>query len=224
MTLLIKFLLFLHVIAGFTSLILFWLPIFTHKGGLNHRRIGNLYVKAMWVVVITALMLSINNLVTGDFIMAAFLGFLSLITAKPLWLGIATLKNKEVYSSTFRAQQIGFNLLLDFTGGLLVLYGFSLGDNSLAIYLKIFGVLGLLTVFDLISCFRNKTNHKQLYATHLQNMCTSAIAAYTAFFAFGASSVLEGSFSSSLTLVFWIAPTVIGTIGIQYALIRYNNN
>ena len=95
MEFIVKTLLFLHVTFGFTSLVLFWLPVFLKKGGKGHFIIGKLYVVAMWIVVATAALLSVKNVIIGKYFMSAFLGFISLITANPLWYGMAILKKKQ---------------------------------------------------------------------------------------------------------------------------------
>ena len=89
MEVLSKSLLAIHIFCGFCSIVLFWIPIFVKKGGNIHVKIGKAYVFLMWIVVLTAAILSIKNIIIGAYIMAAFLGFLSLITANPLWYGIA---------------------------------------------------------------------------------------------------------------------------------------
>jgi len=44
-------LLMIHVAAGFSSLLLFWIPVFTKKGSINHVKVGKLYIWLMWIVV-----------------------------------------------------------------------------------------------------------------------------------------------------------------------------
>lgn len=46
--------LYLHILAGFTALIVFWIPLVTKKGGMIHRRVGWIYVWAMGIVSATA--------------------------------------------------------------------------------------------------------------------------------------------------------------------------
>ena len=82
-----KALLSTHVIAGFISLVLFWIPIFTKKGGKIHTLVGKIYIYLMWIVVISAGILSVENAYQGNYLMASFLGFLTLITSNPLWYG-----------------------------------------------------------------------------------------------------------------------------------------
>ncbi|MEM9270712.1 MAG: hypothetical protein AAGA78_17465, partial [Pseudomonadota bacterium] len=52
-------------------------------------------------------------------------------------------------------------------------------------------------------------------------MCTSAIAAYTAFFVFGANQFFEELLPGYWAILPWIAPTFVGTTGIVYSLRYY---
>ena len=90
-----KILLTTHVIAGFISLVLFWLPIIVKKGSKLHIKIGWIYVYTMWFVVISSGLLSIINVIEGAYYVSLFLGFLAAITAMPLWYGISVLKYKR---------------------------------------------------------------------------------------------------------------------------------
>jgi len=215
---LVTLVLILHIMAGSFSLILFWVPILTVKGNKNHRRIGKLYVNAMWVVILTAIFLSINDLINGSFVMGIFLGYLSVLTAKPLWLGIAALSNKKIISTGFRKRQILFNVITIVGGIVLLVYGISLSAKDIALYLIIFGCLGILSIFELIECFVKHESNDEWLKTHLANMCISAIAAYTAFLAFGVSSVLSNVLESYWGVIPWVAPSIIGTIGIRIAV------
>ena len=114
-----KALLATHIFSGITSIILFWIPIFLKKGSKNHILIGKIYVFLMWIVVISAGLLSIKNILIGEFVMAAFLGFLALITANPLLYGIAILKNKKGLSDSYQKKHMAFNALITLAGVLL---------------------------------------------------------------------------------------------------------
>lgn len=221
MEILIKSLNLSHVVAGFISLILFWVPIFTRKGGLNHRKIGNYYVIAMWVVVVTAVALSVKNLIVGRTVMAAFLGFLALITGKPLWLSITALSNKREISDTYRRAQLVMSGLVATAGAALIVYGLVLGGTGIAVFMLIFGALGLSSILDLKANLTEAGAAKHWLEEHLANMCITGIAAHTAFLAFGAQSMFAQLYGSYWSIIPWVAPTVIGIIGIRVAVSRY---
>lgn len=214
-------LLSLHIITGFISIVLFWIPIFTRKGGKNHRLIGKLYVRLMWIVVLSAAILSIENLLTGQPIMGAFLGFVALITANPLFYGIAILKQKKGLSSTYQTLHLLFKASIVLTGIALIAYGISLGGQGTAVLMFIFGGLGVADLPGLIRDLRNPPKEVEWFKEHLVGMCTSGIAAYTAFFVFGASRFFQALFPGYWAVIPWVAPTVIGVIGIRYTVNQY---
>jgi hypothetical protein len=222
---------FAHVLAGFSALIVFWVPAFTRKGGVNHRRVGNWYVKLMWAVVATALILSLKNVLIGRTQMAIFLGFLALLTAKPLWLGIAILDNKRTLSLAYRQATVWLSAVVTIAGVSLIVYGVSLGGKGNATLMFVFGGLGVSSVFDLWGGIRASMN-KTLSAVqprpewmkeHISNMGVSGIAAHTAFLAFGANSLLPQSYvgQGGLGLAAWISPTIIGVIAIRWSVRKY---
>lgn len=233
MDLLVNLVTFLHVIAGFLALIVFWIPAFAKKGGINHRRIGKWYVNLMWLVVITAIVLSIKNAFIWRTQMAAFLLFLALLTAKPLWLGIAVLENKRSMSTVYRNAMIWLNAALVLSGVGLIAYGVNLGGQGGAVLMFVFGGLGVSSMIDLwpyysplIGFNSIKLDQKSVWMKeHISNMGASGIAAHTAFLAFGANNLLPQSYvgEGGLGLVAWISPTVIGVIAIRWSTRKYQS-
>jgi len=214
-----KVFLTIHITAGFCALTTFWIPIFTRKGGFNHRKIGVWYVNCMWVVVVSAILLSLKNLIIGEYIGAIFLGFLALITAKPLWKGVAILDNKKEMSSNANQLDLVLNMAIILGGIGLLATGYYIKEHSMSIVLIIFGILGLTSISDLINQLRKQK--LKWMKEHIAAMCTSGIAAHTAFLVFGANSLIQNLFSNSLVWIPWVLPSVIGTIGINWAVRKY---
>ena len=206
-----KALLSTHITAGFISLIIFWIPIFTKKGGNLHVKVGKAYVFLMWIVVISAGILSIENVLQGDYVMAAFLGFLTLITSNPLWYGIATLKQKKGLSSTYKNIHLVFNSGIVLSALLLIAYGCTMIGKGPDIMLFFFGILGLTNSKQVYNHFKNPTTKEDWYKQHYSGMVTTAIAAYTAFFVFGGNQLMAGRLPGYLMALPWILPTIIGT-------------
>ena len=118
-----KIILFIHIAIGSISLLIFWIPVFTKKGGKLHNKAGMLYVYTMWIVVITAVFLSIINLIQNDYITAAFLGFLTLLTGHPLWYAVAILKHKkQIPVRLLKIRRVILGLLVSSAAGLAVSY------------------------------------------------------------------------------------------------------
>lgn len=215
-------LLIIHIVAGFISLTLFWVPVFSRKGGINHRRVGRWYVRSMWVVVFSALLLSVKNLFDGNVEVGVFLGFLAVISAKPLWLATSILKNKRNLSDRYQLKLIVFNSLLVSAGAALIGYGIALGGTGIAVYMFIFGGLGLSSVFELVRLIGKSFTEDSWRKHHIAGMGVSGIAAHTAFMSFGGSSLISGFFNSYWALLPWMAPTVIGTIAINLAVRKFD--
>lgn len=207
-----------HIIAGFLSLVLFWLPVMSKKGGVNHRKFGRWYVNCMWVVVVTAAILSLENHLQGNNVLAAFLAYLALITAKPLWIGSTILRNKHDSDQRYRFQTIGVNALLVASGMALIIYGMVLEDHRTAFLMYAFGGLGLSHVFGLVRLIRQPIQNDQWLRHHIVGMCTSGIAAHTAFLVIGMTRFTAEILIGYWALVPWIVPTIVGAIGIRIAV------
>jgi uncharacterized membrane protein len=211
-----KVLLAIHVFCGFSSIIIFWIPIFLKKGSKNHILVGKIYVLLMWVVVISASLLSLKNIIIGEFVMAAFLGFLAIITANPLWYGIAILKNKKGLSDSYRKKHLAFNALITLAGVLLLAYGIYLKGEGPGILMLIFGILGMTSGRDVLASYQRKNEKSSWIEEHISGMLVSGIAAYTAFAVFGGSNFFREYLTGYWTIIPWIAPTIIGITIIRY--------
>jgi len=206
----------IHVIAGFTSLLLFWIPVFTKKGGINHVRLGKIYIWLMWIVVVTAAMLSVKNIYMGHMQMAAFLGFLTFLTANPLWKGIAILNYKKGLSAAFQRTHLLFEILVFIAGGLLLSYGIYLQAKGAGVLMIIFGLLGVSNLGGVIKMIKNPPQKMDWFMEHVKDMIITGIAAYTAFFAFGGRTYLGEIFTGYWMIIPWVAPTFLGVIGMKY--------
>jgi len=205
--------LIIHIIFGSISLIAFWVPVIVKKGGDVHIKAGKVYVLCMWVVVVTAVMLSIINLYNGLYIVSAFLGFLAVITGHPLWYGMVILKHKKVVpDQVFMVNKI-LNWVLFLGGAGLLIWALLLKVEGQAILLLIFGIIGISSSAPLIFASKKPVNW---LAEHIQGLLGTGIAAYTAFFAFGGSRLLGHVFTNQLIAIPWILPTIIGVFGIKY--------
>lgn len=203
----------IHIIAGSLSLVIFWIPIFVKKGGNIHVKIGKIYVLFMWVVVISAFILSVLNLIKTYYISAAFLGYLSIITGHPLWYGITILKHKREVPSSVKSISKVFNWIL-FLGGIgLIVWSLLLKIEGQAILLLIFGIIGVVSSAPLV--LSKKESKANWLSEHLEGLVVTGIAAYTAFFAFGGQTLLGNIFSGSLIFIPWVLPTVIGVVLIK---------
>ena len=210
-----KTLLYIHIISGFAGLITFWVPAFAKKGGKLHVQAGRWYVRFMWVMVVSAALLCVRNLIIGKMVMGLFLGFIAMITANPLWYAIAVLKEKKGMSQGYLTLQRGFRFLIVLAAVGMLLYGyFVIPDKNAVVLLYIFGGLGFADLPNLIREWRGRGKPRSWFKEHLVGMFTTGIAAFTAFLVFGANNFLGSVLSGYWAVVPWVLPTVLGTYGI----------
>lgn len=217
-------LLILHVVAGCGALILFWIPIFVRKGGSLHRKVGLTYTTLMLLVTLSAIVLSIKNVYQGHMTEALFLGFLGFLTARPLLLGIESLKCKQALSHRYRMLYLVSSIVVATMGAGLIIYGVW-ANNTTSNLMYVFGTLGLLSLRSAYKLLQHplKAKYAMWLEDHIENMCISGIAAHTAFIVVGAQSYIA-SYAQNypmLNVAIWIAPTVIGIMGIEYFRRRY---
>lgn len=215
---LFKSFLFIHIAAGLLSIVLFWVPPMTKKGGRIHVLSGNIYIKAMWIVVVSAIIMCAMRISEGRYEMAMFLGFLSMITAKPLWLGIAILNKVDI---RFWRTKRFLEVMILMTAILMLSLGALWWGQGASVLMIIFGLIGMTSLLDL-SQTKNRLLKRNRVQTHMAEMIVSGIAGYTAFFAFGARQLIQELLSGYWAVVPWILPTIIGIISIQILLPRYD--
>jgi hypothetical protein len=212
-------LLFIHITAGFIALALFWVPIFTRKGGTSHRKVGLWYVRFMWIAVVSAALLAVRQWLEGSHSSAVFFAFLSLLTARPLWLGMLALAQKHQLTKGYQMVYPASSALLVIAGASLIIYALQSDGSGQVVLLYIFGGIGMTALFDLIGFVRKSASQRQAdwMKEHITNMCTSGIAAHTAFFAFGGHRILPAEFMAELGFIPWVLPSIIGVAGIAIA-------
>lgn len=229
---------FIHIIVGSMALLLFWVPIVTKKGGLDHRKFGRHYANTMYAVAASGALMALmviyaplvikHQLVNENTntqqlalklrIFWSFLLYLSLLTFINVRHGILVLKHKTRH---YRMRQwphlLSIGLLL--VGGLML---FSLGiiySNPLH---TVFGILGaVLAIQAGRFCLAKSVSSNRWLVEHLSAFIGSGIGAYTAFMAFGGRSIF-GSLGQ-WQIIFWIAPGVIGAIASARMSRKYKN-
>ena len=218
-----QYILYFHIFCGFSSLIIFWIPVFTKKGGTAHRKVGMAYVYTMGGVVISAAILSVINAIQGGWYMAAFLGFLSIITGHALWNGMAVLSRKRGLDDSYRRTNNLLDGITAVSGLALLIIGLAtITQDGSSTVLVIFGILGILAAPRLIANLKNPPTESDWLWTHLSGFLTTGIAAHTAFFVFGGARMMAGIFDGYWVILPWIAPTVIGTIALRRMKKKYS--
>ncbi len=219
-----KVLLMIHIPVGTLSLILFWIPVGVKKGSPLHRKVGRYYYYCMWMVLVTAFLLCINNLIMGNCVAAAFLGYLTVITSYPLWYSYEILNQDKVWTDTyFRVRKI-FSILIFLSSIAMFLLGaIKYNFRDMGGVMTFFGLLGIPAIRDIMMTKEQATNKETKLKMHIQGTIISGIAAYTAFFAFGGSRFLMGvlHLDAQWMILPWTLPTLMGIVYMRYMSKKY---
>lgn len=214
-----------HLVAGFIGLAAFWVPVFAKKGALNHRRFGQIFVNAGYVVVFgAALSLSLKMvmiLIDGVpfkeaqkfWSFALFLGYLALVTGALLHHATSVLTQKK----NQLALNTVFNRILANACGaasvFLILYGLLLSP-PMKIVLFALSPIGLIVRGNILAYISGRVRSKrQWWYEHMTATLTAGIAFHTAFAVFGASQLFDIGLTGAVAVIPWILPTLIGVPG-----------
>ena len=211
-----------HVIAGFTGLVAFWLPIFTRKGGKNHRFFGKIFKYSAYLVLgAAALSIGLHfaeALGRGigpsddprNFAFLTFLGYLTLVTFIGLRHGLLVLENK----SSVTDMDNGINNFLAWVAvaASVGLIGYSLYFNPpIKIVLYALSPIGFAAGFGILKVIKGRRKEKKVwFYEHMGSMIGTGIAFHTAFAVFGSSQLFSLGLSGWTAVIPWIAPALIG--------------
>jgi hypothetical protein len=219
-----KTLLWIHIPFGIISLILFWIPVGVKKGSKIHRKVGWNYFIAMWIVLATAFLMCILNTLMGNYIIAAFLGYLSIITAYPLWYSYEILNQQKEWSSKYIIMRKGFLAIMFLSSiGMCLLGGLKFHFSGMGAVMGFFGILGIPAGRDFLMTNRRAMNKETKLKMHIKGTIISGIAAYTAFFAFGGSRILIQmlELNHQWMILAWTLPTILGLFYARYMRKKY---
>ena len=199
----LQVLLFIHVIAGFTSLVAGPVAVITKKGGKAHRKWGMVYFWGMLGVFITGVAVSAIKFIPFLF-MIAFFSFYQVFSGYRILFLKNLYKDQKANWYDWFASGISFlaNVLFIVWGMMHILNGSESFFPKLALG---FGIGGIYLVYTNVHPFIWKPKEKQFWwFYHLGNMMGGLIATTTAF-----STTIFRMFSASSALA-WIWPALIG--------------
>ncbi|MBC53092.1 MAG: hypothetical protein CMQ34_04565 [Gammaproteobacteria bacterium] len=236
--------LYLHIVAGIIALVIFWVPVISKKGALNHKRFGRIFAIIMYSVGWSGVLMACLDLwrplaahpvaatITPEAMpaisasirsTATFLLSLSILVLATTRHGWLVIQHREDRSILRKPVHVALCLALLCAGLTLLVLG-ALRDDILML---IFGTLETWIAAGFLHySFKAELAHpREWWVEHLGALIASGIGAYTAFFVVGAASLLtplldSGSFAG-LGVVFWVAPGVIGGIAIARLSRKY---
>lgn len=199
----------LHIIAGFTALAVFWIPVVTKKGGKAHIRVGWVYVGAMAVVAISALFMGIWRIgfdpegTVESVAFAWFLIFIAILSSATAWYGLRVLRFKNRIAGHRQWMDLLFPALMLVSGISISIYGAVIGF-TLITWFPLIGIM--LGASQLLYWLRPPAKKMHWWMEHLGGMLGCCIATITAFTVFGAPRLLG---VSSVHPIVWFIPTIL---------------
>ncbi len=202
----LNWVLYLHISAGFTALVVGLIPMFSKKGGKTHVTWGKVYFWAMFVVAVTALLrfkLQLNLI---------FLACIAIFSFYNTFTGMRIIRMKKQLKPAWIDW---FGAILGEICGIIMLYFsfYAYQENNVffIVLFLVFGVVMLLFATEDLRVFTGKkvidndvpTPARYWFQNHISRMGGSYIATVTAFLVVNNPPFIPG-------LVAWIAPGVIG--------------
>ncbi len=238
------FLLNIHVFAGALALVLFWVPVAARKGSTVHRRAGDGFARAMYVVTATGLGASVlvladplairdaagtvapgseeaAALARASRLGALFLLMLSLLVLASVRQGVLALAARHDLSPLRTPGHLALLASVPVAGGVTGAFGIGAGSVLLMAFAGISFVAG---GGMLLYAWRGSDEPNGWLLEHLRGLLGAGIGAYTAFFVFGGSRVLGEVLTGNWMLLPWLAPTVVGTVLIRRYSRRYRRD
>jgi hypothetical protein len=211
-----------HVAAGATGLVAFWIPVFSRKGARNHVRFGKVFVRAAYVVLGAAALalvlrvfdLQARSLAPADapqaYTMVVFLGYLTFVTFVIVRHGMSVLRHKGRPQALRTPSHVLLAWSCVAASAAVIVYALVVKPPS-AILLYALSPIGISTGFGNLRYIRSAAPLPRAWLyEHLGAMLGAGIAFHTAFAVFGLTRLFDLGLDGWLAIVPWVAPTIIG--------------
>ncbi len=201
----------IHIAAGSVALVCFWVPLVVTKGNRKHRRVGRVYVWAMFVAAATAIAIAPIRMAErpverwGYPLSLAYIAVLSFASA---FYGVRVLGQEKRTGPNTSVVDLAVPTLLAVGAVGIFAYGVTTGFR-LGLF---FAPIGLLVAIPQLRSLRAAPSEKRWWLVdHLVSMIGSCIATVTAFLVVNAGRFLPG-----YTMLAWLTPTIVGVPLIAY--------
>lgn len=196
-------LLLLHAGSGGIGLVTGFAAILTKKGSDKHRFAGNVFTFSMSVCSLTGIILSP-------------------ISGKNIFMAIGFFSGYMILTGFKAGKDLAFTPLINrmiWTGGLLAALWMLISLNM------VFMSFAAITFFFLVQDYKRlilgeADEYQKRIQLHIGRIVGSLITALTAFIVVNFSYAITNTF---FTLLFWLGPTVAGTVVILLYSRRYNS-
>ena len=224
----------IHIASGALSLAIFWIPVVTRKGGRVHRMSGRWFAYAMYVIAISAFVMSVLVLLDplavrgGSFgvdasetareiqanrFTATFLLMLSLLVYSSVRHGELALRSRTS-RAPMRTVHHCLAMVTTLVVGVAVL---GIGLVTSKWLLIIFALIAMGSASGMLRhTFRRHVASTAWRVEHLSGMIGAGIGAYTAFFAFGGRQFFGALLPGEWQIIPWLLAPAIGVPAIIY--------
>ena len=195
-----------HALVGTLALLTFWTAGLAKKGSGMHKAAGRVYLLAMLGVLLTAVPLAVSQALEGQWVGAAFLGYLVILVGhacRSAWLAIRWKRDFQRFTGT------GFRIgtaVLGISGVAVSVLGMVYG----AWLLVIFGLLGPFSVMSARKLIRNGPDGPRWWLKeHYGAMIANGVATHIAFLQIGLSRLVPELGTGMIQHLAWFGPLAV---------------
>ncbi len=213
-----KLFLILHVVAGASGLLLFWVPVLSRKGAQVHRFYGRLFCSLMLVTASMAICMGTCTLLAPrdthpfllmpDELVAGVFGwmmiYLAALTISLVWHGQRSTRTRHAPQQRRAPADVLVQIVVLLLALQCARQGWQL-HMPLMMMMPLIGVASVAT--NLWYMLRPPAHGKAWMMEHVKALVGAGISVYTAFTAFGAVHLLP---AAALNPVTWSFPLVAG--------------
>lgn len=218
-----------HIITGAVGLIAFWGPIVAQKGGLIHRRSGQVFTVCMLFTGSAAIGISVCTLIdpmathpqlvshpvfNDSVLVRAIFGWmmlgLAILTINLAWYGWQCNRNRRDHAANLEWRNLSLQFATFIAATICAWQGYLIGQ-PLMLGMSFIGWATVAT--NLYFLYKPKRAANDWLKEHIKALVGAGISVYTAFFAFGAVRTFP---ELALHPVVWAIPLIVGLTLIIY--------
>lgn len=207
-----------HALVGTVALATFWTAAAARKCSPLHKTVGKIYLLAMMGVVITAIPLTIAHALNGQWVAAAFLGYLVVLVShacRIAWLAVRWKRDFARFTGTgFRISAV----LVGASGAAVSIMGLVHG----AWLLIIFGLIGPVAALGARTLLRKgPSSPKWWLKEHYGAMIGNGVATHIAFLQIGLIRMVPELGNTVIQHLAWFGPLVLAFVAGYWLDRRY---
>ncbi len=207
-----------HALAGTVALATFWTAGLAKKGSLLHKRAGKIYLLAMIGIVVTAVPLALSAALKGQWMGAAFLGYLVILVSHACRLAWTSIKWKRDFAKFTGTGHRISTAVLAISGTAVSVLGFVYG----AWLLIIFGLIGPLGALGFLKLIRSGPQSPNWWLKeHYGAMIGNGVATHIAFLQIGLMRLIPELGNTMVQHLAWFGPLALAFVAGSWLDRRY---